>query len=39
MWIREKGLDILGFLRFWPALNNLYFVVGHGEIRRRKYVS
>jgi len=29
----------LTFLGFWPVLNNLYFVVGHGKARRRKNVS
>jgi len=32
-------LNILDFLGFQPVLNNLYFVVGHGEARRRKNVS
>jgi len=32
-------LNILDFFRFWPVLNNLYFVVGHGEAKRRKDVS
>jgi len=32
-------LNILDFLGFLPVLNNLYFVVGHGEDRRRKDVS
>jgi len=31
-------LNILNFLEFWPVLNNLYFVVRHGEARRRKDV-
>ena len=29
-------MNVLDFLGFWPVLNNLYFVVGHGEARRRK---
>jgi len=32
-------LNILDLLGFQPVLNNLYFVVGHGEARRRKDVS
>jgi len=32
-------LNILDFLGFQPVLNNLYFVIGHGEARRRKDVS
>ena len=32
-------MNVLDFLRFWPVLNNLYFVVGHGEAKRRKDVS
>ena len=32
-------MNILDFLGFWPVLNNLYLVVGHGETRRRKDVS
>jgi len=32
-------LNILDFLGFWLVLNNLYFVVRHGEARRRKDVS
>jgi len=32
-------LNILDFLGFWPVLNNLYFVIRHGEDRRRKDVS
>jgi len=32
-------LNVLDFLGFWPVLNNLYFVVGHGEAKRRKGVS
>jgi len=32
-------LNVLDFLGFQPVLNNLYFVVGHDEARRRKDVS
>ena len=32
-------MNILDFLGFWPVLNNLYLVIGHGEARRRKDVS
>jgi len=32
-------LNVLDFLEFWPVLNNLYFVIRHGEARRRKDVS
>ena len=32
-------MNILEFLGFWPVLNNLYFVIRHGEARRRKDVS
>ena len=32
-------MNILDFLGFWPVLNNLYLVVGHGEARRRKDIS
>jgi len=32
-------LDILDFLGLWPVLNNLHFVVGHDEARRRKNIS
>jgi len=31
-------LNVLDFLGFWLVLNNLYFVVGHGQARRRKDV-
>jgi len=31
-------LNILDFLGFWPSLNNLYFVIGHGKARRKKDV-
>ena len=32
-------MNILDFFEFQPIFNNLYFVVGHGEARRRKNVS
>jgi len=32
------NINILDFLRFQPVLNNLYFVIGHGEARKRKDV-
>jgi len=32
-------LNILDFLGFWLVLNNLYFVIRHGEARRRKDIS
>ena len=35
----QEELDILDFLRLWPVLNNLYFVIGYGKTRRRKDIS
>ena len=32
-------MNVLNFSGFQPVLNNLYFVVGHDEARRRKDVS
>ena len=32
-------MNVLDFLGFWPVLNNLYFVIGHGKARRRKDIS
>ena len=32
-------MNILDFLRLWPVLNNLYFVIRYGKTRRRKDIS
>ena len=35
----QEELDVLDFLGLQPVLNNLYFIVRHGKIKRRKNVS
>ena len=32
-------MNILDFLRLWPVLNNLYFVIRYGKAKRRKDIS
>ena len=35
----EEGLNILDFLGFWPVLDDLDFVWGHGEAFQGQHVS
>src|SRR5882724_7191563 len=35
----KEGLDILDFPRFWPILNDLDFVQGHGEAFGGQHIS
>jgi len=35
----EEGLDVLDFLGFWPVLDDLDFVWGHGEAFQGQHVS
>ena len=35
----EEGLNVLDFLWYWPILDNLDFVRGHGEAFGRQHVS
>jgi len=34
----QRGLNVLNFLELWPVLNNLHFVIGHSNAKRRKNV-
>src|SRR5467141_3815864 len=34
----EEGLNVLDFLGFWPILDYLDFVLGHGEAFRRQHI-